>query len=61
MAQDRKYVTVNATGCGFDPTRKIKYLFKFIFSFIRFCPCLEQGDKLSSATQQAMHPEFGGQ
>ena len=28
-------VTVNATGCEFAPFAEIKYLFNFIFSFLR--------------------------
>ena len=36
VAQGHKlgWVTVNATGCGF-PLEEMKYLFKFIFSYLR--------------------------
>ena len=44
-------MTVKSTGCGFD-----LYLFKFIFSLLRFG--VEAA--VSSATQYAMLPEFGG-
>ena len=30
-----KTVTVNATGCGFNTLEKMKYLFEFIFLFLR--------------------------
>ena len=43
-------MTVKSTGCGFD-LDEMKYLFKFIFSFLRF----------EANIQHAMPPEFGVQ
>ena len=52
-------MTVSATSCGFEcGLEEVKYLFKFIFSLL--CSGVEQGAVLSSTTEQAMSPEFGG-
>ena len=41
-----------------NPLEKIKYLFKFVFLFIR--SGIEAKPELSSVTQHSMLPEFGG-
>ena len=52
-------VTVNASGCGFDPhSRKWNIYSNFYFHF--FALVLRQSAVLSSATQYAMPPEFSG-
>ena len=59
VAQRHKCVTVNVTGCGYDPhSRKGNIYFNFYFLFI----ALEsrQSATLRSATVHAMPPELGG-
>ena len=58
MAQGHKCVIVNKTGCVFDANDEMKYLIKFIFSFFR--SVVETIKALSSSTQNAMPPQFGG-
>ena len=57
--QDHKCVTVNVTGCGFDPYSKklIIYLNLFVHSFALVS---RKNAALSSAIQLAMSPDFGG-
>ena len=53
-SRGEKNVIINATGYGFDPTRRC------YFFFIFFALVLSQSAALSSATQHATPPELGG-
>ena len=46
-------VTVKPTGCGFDPTREMKYLLKFILPFLRSSVEVERGVEFCHSTRNA--------
>ena len=50
-------VTLNATGCGFDPRKGYIYLNLYFHFFVLVS---RQNAALSFFTQHAMPPEFGG-
>ena len=59
VAQGHNCVTVNATGCGFDPhSSKLNMYLNVYIHF--FALVSRQIAALSSATQHAISPESGG-
>ena len=56
MAQGHECVTINATGCGFDPIAEMKYLSVYFHFFVLVS---WQSATLNFATLHIMPPGFG--